>query len=149
MKPVAGFGLIALSLFMMLGYFSSEVEATLAVRLMTLVVAVGVPGAAGGLLLKAHFGEGKRLAGGKDLLKRQTQEAEMLRIAADHEGKLAVVDVVRELAMGQEEAESVLKGMVLRGAAEIEVTESGLLVYTFPDLNLLGEKSTSRGVLDD
>ena len=33
--------------------------------------------------------------------------------------------------------------------AEIEVTESGMLVYAFPDVQRLPEKGMSRGILDE
>jgi hypothetical protein len=37
----------------------------------------------------------------------------------------------------------------VRGFAEIEITDSGMLVYKFPDVQLLSEKATGKGVLDD
>ena len=62
---------------------------------------------------------------------------------------MTVVEVVRELAATHSDAESLLRSLVERGSADVEVTDSGLLVYTFPDVQLLEDKPTSRGVLDD
>jgi hypothetical protein len=38
--------------------------------------------------------------------------------------------------------------MADRGLAEVEVSESGVLVYSFYDVRHLGEKEAARGVLD-
>ena len=149
MRPWVGSALIAVSLFMLLGFFSADLSASAAVKLGALIVAVGIPGAAGVTLLVQHFGRGKRLAGRREQLIRQTQEAELLRLAGEHGGRLTVVEVVRDLAMTHAHAENLLRSLVVRGFAEVEVTDSGLLVYTVPDVQLLDEKPTSRGVLDD
>jgi hypothetical protein len=149
MRPALGFTLIGVSLFMLLGFFNADISESAMVTALTLIVGVGIPGVAGGTLLLQHFGRGKKLAGRRAQLKRQTQEAELLRLAGEHDGRLTVVEVVRELAMTHPEAESLLRSIVVRGFADVEITESGLLVYTFPDVQLLDEKTTSRGVLDD
>ncbi len=149
MRPVLGFTLVGVSLFMMLGFLRADLSISAMETLLTLLIAVGVPGAAGGTLLYQHFGGGKKLARSKAELIRKTQEAELLRLAGENDSKLTVVEVVRELAVTHPEAEELLKSLVIKGFAEIEVTDSGMLVYSFPDVKLLKEKSTSRGVLDD
>ncbi len=141
--------MLAVSGFMLLGFFSADLSAAVAVQLATLVVAVGIPGGAGVALLAQHVGATKRLAGRRAQLIRQTQEAELLRLAGEHGGRLTVVEVVRELATTHPEAESLLRSLVERGFADVEVTDQGLLVYAFPDVQMLDDKSTSRGVLDD
>jgi len=149
MRPVGGFALLGLSLFMLLGFFSADLPQSAAVKLLALLVGVGIPGAAGGTLLLQHFGRKGRLAGSRERLIRQTQEAELLRLAGERGGRLTVVEVVRELALTHSDAESLLRSLVVRGFAEVEVTDSGLLVYAFPDVQLLDDKATARGVLDD
>jgi hypothetical protein len=149
MRPLAGFALVGISLFMLLGFLNAELTGSAFNTLLTLLVAVGIPGAAGGTLLCQHFGHGKKLAGSRDQLKRQTQEAELLRLAGEHDGRLTVVEVVRELAVTHLEAEELLRSLQVRGFTEIEITESGMLVYKFPDVQLLSEKATGKGVLDD
>lgn len=142
-----GIGLIGVSLFMLLGFLNAEGAMSWA-KGIALLVSVGIPGAAGGVLLNQHFGGGKRLATKREQLKRQTQEAELLRLAGLHDGKLTVVEVMRELAMSHDDADGLLKSTVQRGLAEIEVTDAGLLVYRFPDIQALDSKSSSAGVLD-
>jgi hypothetical protein len=144
-----GSALLAVSGFMLLGFFRADLSASVAVQLATLIVAVGIPGGAGVALLAQHVGAGKRRAGRRARLIRQTQEAELLRLAGEQGGRLTVVEVVRELATTHAEAEGLLRSLVERGVADVEVTEQGLLVYAFPDVQMLDGKSTSRGVLDD
>lgn len=59
-----------------------------------------------------------------------------------------MVEVVAETAMGAEQAEAMLRSLAEHGIAEPEVTDSGLIVYSFYDLQKLGEKKDSRGLLD-
>jgi hypothetical protein len=146
---IVGGILVVVSLIMLLGYFNADLSGSAGSAVMALVIAVGIPGVAGVALLTRHF---KRVGGYADRraqLKRQTQEAELLRMAGEHGGRLTVVEVVRELAMAQPEAEALMKSMVERCIADIEITDSGLLVYAFPDVQRLDDKSSSRGVLDD
>jgi len=147
-RPFLGFGLIGISLFMLLGFLNADVEMSGLAKGVALLISVGIPGIAGGTLLNQHFGGGKRLAARRSALRRQTQEAELLRMAGEHDGRLTVVEVVRELAMSHDDADALLKSTVQSGVAEIEIAETGLLVYRFPDVQALGSKSTSRGVLD-
>jgi hypothetical protein len=35
-----------------------------------------------------------------------------------------------------------------RGMADIEITDAGLIVYTFPDIQKLSGKATSRDILN-
>jgi hypothetical protein len=147
-RPILGFALIAVSLFMLLGFFRADLPDSTMVMLLTLLVAVGIPGAAGGALLYQHFGGGKKLSASREQLRRQTLEAELLRMAGEHDGRLTVVEVVRELALTHQDADDLLRSLVVRGFAEVEVTDRGLLVYAFPDVQQLDDKPTSRGVLD-
>ncbi len=141
--------MLGVSLFMLLGFFNADLSGGTLATVLALTVGVGIPGVAGGTLLVQHFGRRKHLAGRREQLTQQTQEAEVLRLAGAHGGRLAVVEVVRELALTHADAEALLRAMAVRGVADIEVTQSGLLVYTFPDVQRLDEKSSSRGVLDD
>lgn len=148
MKLLAGFSLVGISLFMLLGFFSADLAVSGLAKALALLVSVGIPGTAGAAILATHFRGGRSLDARREQLKLQTQEAELLRMAGEHAGRLTVVEVVRELAMSHADAETLLKSTVQRGVAEIEITDDGLLVYRFPDIQLLGGKSTSKGVLD-
>ena len=147
-KLLGGAALLLLALFMLVGFLQSDAEASGAVRALTLLLTVGLPGVAGAMLLRSHFGAHGQLEQRKDALRQQTMESEILRLADQKGGKLMLVEVVSALALPQASAKELLDGMVLRELADVEVTDSGVLVYSFHDIRHLSEKSTSRGVLD-
>ena len=53
-----------------------------------------------------------------------------------------------ELAVPTTTAEELLNGLMTRELADIEVTDSGLLVYAFHDVRHLFGKETARGLLE-
>jgi predicted secreted Zn-dependent protease len=147
-KLGGGVALLVLALFMFVGYLQSDAEASAVTKAVTLLLTVGLPGAAGVGLLRSHFGARGRMEQRKDVLRQQTFESEILRLAGQREGKLTVVEVVSELALPQASAKELLDGMVMRELADVEVTDSGVLVYSFHDIRHLAEKQQSRGILD-
>ena len=147
-KLVGGGALLVLALFMLVGFLQSEAEASGTVRALTLLLTVGLPGFAGAMLLRGHFGARGRLEQRKDVLRQQTMESEILRLADQKGGKLMLVEVVSALALPQASAKELLDGMVMRELADVEVSDSGVIVYSFHDIRHLSEKSSARGVLD-
>ena len=143
-----GAALLAVAVFMLLGFMTSDVDAGATTTLVALLITVGVPGVAGATMLARHFGARGRLAGRKEALRQQTLEAEILRLAGEHDGKLTAVEVMSGLALSAATTKELLDGMVMRELADIEVTDSGVLVYAFHDVRHLAEKSSSRGLLD-
>ena len=93
-------------------------------------------------------GYGRRIGRRREELRRDTLEAEILRMAARHEGRLTVVEVAGELAVPTTTAEELLNELIARELADIEITESGLLVYAFHDMQHLSEKAAARGLLE-
>ncbi|HEX2188946.1 MAG TPA: hypothetical protein VHG51_08625 [Longimicrobiaceae bacterium] len=147
-KLLAAFGLAAVALFMLLGFFSSGAVSGAPATLAALALTVGLPAAGAGLLVRSHYAERARLGGRRAQLRQQTVDAEILRLAAERGGRLTAVEVATELAITPEAAKEALDGLAVRGQAEIEVTDAGLLVYGFWDVRHLGGKSSAKGVLD-
>jgi hypothetical protein len=144
-KLLGGGALVALAAFMLLGFFSLAQPLSFPVAALTLLVAVGVPGGAGAALLRAHFRERTRVTGHRERLRLETHQAELVRLAA-RRGGFTVSKVARWRSIphrrgGTGRADGA-------GVADIEVTDSGLLVYTFPDVRHLPEKGSSRDILD-
>ena len=147
-RLIGGAGLLLLSLFMLLGFLRSDASLAAPATVAALLITVGLPAVAGAALVAGRFGYRRRLAERKEQLRQQTLDAEILRLAEQHDGKLTVVEVVRELAVTPEAAKQALDALHTRELAEIEVTESGVLVYAFHDLQRLKEKPYSKGLLD-
>ena len=116
--------------------------------LLTFLIAVGIPAGAGTGLLYLHLREHGRLGGREDRLRMQTWIAEALKVAERKGGRVTVVELVAESAMDSTHAERALSALVERGIADIEISESGLLVYRIHDVELLSEKRRTRRVID-
>ncbi|HEY0809634.1 MAG TPA: hypothetical protein VGD49_05700 [Longimicrobiales bacterium] len=136
--------LYLLAVFLFIGFLGSDAEFTTATAV-ALLIGVGLPTfAATRMLLKGGKGRRER----QSELRARTVEAEVLRIAKAHEGKLTIVEIVSELAISQEEAQATVDSLVRQQIADIEITESGVLVYAFRDIKYLREKPSSRNILE-
>ncbi len=131
---------------MLLGF--AQVGSVTAASLIALILGAGIPAAVGIALLAGRLGGDRSLTRAKVQLRRQTIEAEVLRLAGQREGNITVVEVVSELAIDHSEATDVLETLSVRGLADIQITDSGTIVYDFRDLRLLGEKGSAKDVLE-
>lgn len=147
-KLIAAAALAGISLFMLWGFLRSDAAGGGAATVVALMLVVGLPAVGAGLLVRSHFREGARRSGRKELLRQQTIDAEILRLAGERAGKLTVVEVATELAVPMETAKASLDGLLLREHADLEMTDEGVTVYTFYDIRHLGGKHTSRNILD-
>ena len=145
---MGGVSLLAVALFMVVGFLRADVNPAALSTMVALLIGAGLPAAAGGWLLARHFGIGRGIERRREQLRRDTLEAEILKMAARHEGRLTAVEVAGELAVPTTTAEELLDGLMTRELAEIEITDSGVLVYSFHDLRHLSEKETARGLLE-
>jgi hypothetical protein len=147
-KLWAAGGLGAVSLFMLLGFLRADLALD-ATGVTAFLLTVGLPATGAALLVRSHLQDRHIGAGARDAIRAQTIRSEILRVATRKGGKLTVPEVMAELAVDKATAEAALEGLHLDELVEIEVTESGMLVYEFPDLRRLGEKDSAKGVLDD
>jgi hypothetical protein len=148
MIRLLAFALLALALLMGWGFLRSDAAVGDAATLLALLVAVGLPLGAGLTLLFGPPGTRGRRQARQDRLRRETLDAELIRLAGERDGKLTVVEAVVALGIDDAEAKAALSSLVTRELADIHVTDSGLLVYAFHDVRLLHEKPDSRDVLD-
>jgi hypothetical protein len=148
-KSLVGGGLlVALAVFMLLGFLRSNAQLASFEGLMALGIAVVLPGLAGIGLIRRHLRSGSRIQDRRDVLRQQTLESEVLRLAGQRGGRLALVEVVTEMAVPTEAAQAALDALVHREIADIAVTDAGILIYTFRDIEKLGDKSKARGILE-
>jgi hypothetical protein len=130
---------------MLLGYVQADLPPHPLVRLLYLLLVVVAPALGGGLLLRSWFVRRSYLKRRRDRLRQQTLEAEVLKLARDREGSLTVLDLVSELGITREEAGAVLDSFAVHGAAEAEISESGVLIYTFAEMRNLPERRSAGG----
>lgn len=147
-KLAGAAGLALLALFMLAGFLNRDTAASAGAVVLALGITVVLPAAGAVLLARSHFAERSRLTGRKAELRRQATESELLRLAQGRGGKLLAVEAAMSLHLSEDAAREALDGMVASGRAELEVTDAGNLVYSFPALLQLPDKSTARGILD-
>jgi hypothetical protein len=92
-----GWMLVALATFMFVGYLGADVGGAQAIA--ALAITVFLPVAAGVALISGRVGTRGRLGARREALRLQTIEAELLRLARRHAGRLTLVEVVSELAV--------------------------------------------------
>jgi hypothetical protein len=144
-----GGALLLVALFMLIGFLRADVDPYAPATLLALLIGVGLPAGAGAALIVGQLRKAGTGAQRVERLRQESQLAEVLRLAAARAGRLTVVEVVTELAIAPETAKEVLDVLMTRDLADIEITESGVLVYVFRDVRLLEEKQRSKGILDD
>ena len=145
---MGGVALLAVAAFMLLGFLRSDASLTSPTAIVAFLIAVGLPAAGGVALLRGDL----RFGGKRDRLERlrqQTIEAEILRLAMQHRGRLTAVEVSAAFALPVESAKSILDGLAEREIADLEITDAGVIVYAFHDAKHVGGKHSARGLLDD
>ncbi|HEU5184219.1 MAG TPA: hypothetical protein VFU01_06605 [Gemmatimonadaceae bacterium] len=147
-RTVGGVALLLLSLSMLLGFVRSDAALSSPATVAALLITVALPGVSGILLMSGRIGRGKRLAARRDRLRQQTFESEILRLAAQRGGRLTVVEIMTEFAIPQDQANALLESLVVRELADIEITDSGVVVYAFHDVKHLDDKTRARRMLD-
>lgn len=138
--------LCLLSAFMLLGFLRADIApsaATIIAFLLTVLLPAGI---ATRLLLNRT--NTLKVQERQDSLRMRTIEAEILRIAQLNQGKLTIVEMVSQLAVTPDEAKRAADSLARQELADIEITESGVLVYAFRDVRLLHEKPSARGLLE-
>ncbi|MDQ3949326.1 MAG: hypothetical protein M3282_03185 [Gemmatimonadota bacterium] len=149
MGRLVGSGLLMLlSLFMLIGFLGSDAVIGAPATIAALLITVALPAAAGVALASGHFRGRGRLARRREELRRQTIESEILRLAGQRGGRLTAVEVASDMAISPEAAKDALDSLALREQAELEITDSGVIVYAFHDVRHLQEKPHAKGVLD-
>lgn len=149
MSKIAGaVGLAALALLMFVGFLNRDTDASAAAVAAALGITVVLPAAGALLLARSHLAERSRLSGRRAALARHATESELLRLARLRGGKLLAVEAAMDLHLAEDAAREALDAMVAAGRAELEVTDAGNLVYSFPALAQLADKGTARRILD-
>jgi hypothetical protein len=147
-RTLGGVLLLLLSAFMLLGFVRSDLTFGSFNAIAALLLSVALP-AAGGVLLLRQANRLERRGGARvERLRQATIESEILRLAMLHGGRLTTVEVASTLALPPEEAKATLDGLVTREVADLDITDAGVLVYTFHDAEHVGDKHTARGLLD-
>lgn len=140
-----GAALLAVAAFMLLGFLRSSATLGSPTAIAALLITVALPAGGGFVLLRG--GGGARRAR-VERMRQQTIEAEILRLAMQNAGKLTAVEVATALALPPESAKASLDSLVEREVADLEITDAGVIVYSFHDAKNVAGKHSARGILD-
>jgi uncharacterized membrane protein len=142
LRKVAAAGLFLVAAFMLLGFSLSEKEQSAGINVFILLLTVALPVAVGiGLLRGAPRQNSERM----QQLRLQTIDAEILRLAIERKGRLTGVEIMSTLGLPEADVSRSLDGMMQREVADMEVTEEGVLVYTFHEAKYMkGDPNAKR-----
>lgn len=147
-RTLGGVVLLLISAFMLLGFVRSAASFATLNTMAALLISVVLP-AVGGVVLLRKANRMERRGGARvERLRQATIESEILRLAMLHGGRLTTVEVASTLALQPEEAKATLDALVTREVADLDITDAGVLVYTFHDAKHVGDKHSARGLLD-
>jgi hypothetical protein len=144
-----GGGLLLVAALMLLGFLVGDADPSAPATVAAILISVGIPAATGGWLIAKHFGLGRAAEERRERLRQDTLEAEVLRMAGRYDGRLTAVEVAGELGVPAGTAKELLDALMANDLADIEITESGVLVYAFHDVQHLSEKPAAKKLLDD
>ena len=88
----------------------------------------------------------KKLDAAAHLVRYRRQQGRVVRLARQRGGRLTVTETAADTGLTVEEAAEIFKCLADGGFVEVEITDSGLIVYRFPEVLFAHEKDWSRGV---
>ena len=145
-RKIGGVVLLVVAALMLLGFARSSASLGSPTALFALLITVALPAAGGIALLRGSLGGNSKARMGQ--LRQQTIDAEILRLAMQHQGRLTAVEVASALALGGGEAKDALDDMVNRQVADLEVSDEGVLIYTFHEARYFDGDRGAQGRLD-
>ena len=145
-RKIGGAALLLLSAIMLLGVARSGASLGSPTTLFAVLITVVLPAAGGIALLRGALGRNSKAR--MEQLRQQTIDAEILRLAMKQQGRLTAVEVASALALSGDEAKRSLDSLVAREVAELDVTDDGVLVYSFHDARYFDGGSGAKGLLD-
>jgi hypothetical protein len=145
-RKIGAVVLLVIAALMLLGFLRSSASLFSPTALFAVLLTVALPAYAGVALLRGALGGTSKSR--MQALRQQTIDAEILKLAMLHRGRLTEVEVASALALPAGEAKSSLDRLVEREVAELDFTDEGVLVYTFHDARYFNGKSDAKGLLD-
>jgi hypothetical protein len=145
-RKIGGGVLLFVAAFMLLGFLRSSASLLSPTGLFAVLLTVALPAYAGIALLRGSLGGTSKSR--MQALRQQTIDAEILKLAMAHQGRLTEVEVASALALPAGEAKESLDRLVTREVADLEITDEGVLVYTFHEARYFEGKGDAKGLLD-
>jgi hypothetical protein len=148
-KAVGGGILMFFGLFMLAGFLLSTKSSNLLADCILLLLFAVAPFAGGVLLIRNSYVTKKKIEREARMKVFSDHEKEILKLAREKDGFLTVAEIVAETTMNADEADELLRELVLKRLADMKITDQGTVIYEFLELTR-GYKERSRNdVLTD
>ena len=89
---------------------------------------------------------GRLLQRSADRRRYARDQHRLIRLARERGGSLTVLEAAADCRMTVEKAEEILRDLAVRGHAEVRVSDSGMIVYHFLEIERQDEKGRARPV---
>jgi hypothetical protein len=136
MKKLIGGGvLIFVGGFMLLGFAVSLSKnpadmGDLIAALLFVVAPMGI----GGALIRSHFKDKQKALQEKEDVVYKQREKQIIRLAQQKGGRLSIPEIAVDTSMSTEEAEKFMQELTAKGFVDMQVTDSGVIVYEFYEI---------------
>jgi len=135
MKKLIGGGvLIFFGLFMLMGFFASTTPSSFMVSAMMLILLVFAPIVVGSLVIRSHFVSKKQVLAESRKNILASREKEVLRLAKQKGGELTIPEIVSDTSMNTEEADEIMRELVVKRYVDMKITNQGSVIYEFWEL---------------
>jgi hypothetical protein len=134
-KSIFGGFLIAIGAFFLFGFSVAVSRSGLSIGDVVGALLIGIgPVVGGGLLIRSHVKTKRKMLIAQEKDEYARQEKEILRLAQEKGGRLSIPDIVVKTSMSTEQAEQVMREMTTKGYVDMQVTDSGVIVYEFYEI---------------
>ena len=136
-KLVIGGVLIFLGAFMLLGFAVNLSEKSFAIDIGDIVAFIllsAAPIIVGSVIVRSHFTGKRRLIEAEQKALYEQREREIIRLAQQKRGRLSIPEIAVATSMNTEEADKMMREMAAKGYVDMQVTDSGVIVYEFYEI---------------
>lgn len=128
--------LIFIGLFMLLGLVSGDAlqEGSLASNLVMAILFTLAPIVGGGFMIRSHFMKKRKALKEQQTALQRAREKQILRLAQQKGGRISIPEIVVDTSMSTEEAEEFMQDLTAKGYVDMQVTDSGVIVYEFYEI---------------
>jgi hypothetical protein len=133
-RIVGGSVLIFLGLFMLMGFFVSTKESSLMGDIMMILLFVFAPIIGGIFTIRSHYISKAKASKDQKKALQGAHEKEIILLARQKGGRLTIPEIITESSLNSEEAEEAMKELVVKRYADMNMTDSGVIVYEFYEI---------------
>jgi hypothetical protein len=133
-RIVGGSVLIFIGLFMLMGFLVSTKESSFATDAMMILLFVLAPIVGGLFMLRSHFTSQQKVSKEQKKALQSAHEKEVILLARAKGGTLTIPEIIAESSLNSDEAEEVMKELVVKRYADMKMTDTGVIVYEFYEI---------------